>query len=169
MSNAAIPMFWDGEALRPLVKFAKQADQTFVIGEVYAMAEVQERSSASHRHYFGCVAQAWHNLPEAMSERFPSAEHLRKFALIKTGFHDERSIVCATKAEAQRTAAFVKPMDDFAIVLVVECSVVVYTAKSQSERAMGRAAFQASKSAVLGLLADMIGVDPAALSRAEAA
>ena len=43
---------------------------------------------------------------------------------------------------------------------------VQFTAKSQSSAAMGKTQFQASKEAVLDVLAEMIGVEPAALARA---
>jgi hypothetical protein len=66
--------------------------------------------------------------------------------------------VCASRAEAQRVAAFVKPSDDFALVTVTGPCVRVYTAKSQSAKAMGRKVFQESKDAVLGILAGMIDV-----------
>jgi len=41
--------------------------------------------------------------------------------------------------EAQRIAAFIKPMDTYAMVIVNECVVTVYTAKSQSLKAMASA------------------------------
>ena len=44
--------------------------------------------------------------------------------------------------------------------------IVQFTAKSQSSAAMGKTQFQASKEAVLDVLAEMIGVEPAALARA---
>jgi len=160
-----LPFFWDGSAMVPPSRFAKQADQQFVIGETYTLAEVQDRSSASHRHYFALINDAWMNLPEAQGERFPSAESLRKYALVKAGYRDERSIVCASKAEAHRVASFIKPMDEYAIVFVFEATVTVYTAKSQSVRAMGKAEFQASKDAVIAVLAEMIDVAPAVLQR----
>ena len=87
---------------------------------------------------------------------------MRKWALIRTGFRDERSIVCASKAEAERVAAFVKPMDDFAIVIAHEASVLVYTAKSQSMKAMGAKEFQRSKEAVLDYCQGMIDARAAA-------
>jgi hypothetical protein len=56
------------------------------------------------------------------------------------------------------------------VIDVQEATVTRYTAKSQSMKAMGRAEFQASKEAVLGFLADMVGVTPDALAtHAEAA
>lgn len=165
-----LAFIWDGQAMKVVSHQARLADQQFVIGQSYVLSEVEERSSASHRHFFSLVREAWMNLPEALAERFPSAEHLRKYALVKAGYRDERSIACASKAEAQRVGAFVKPMDDYAVVVIFEATVMVYTAKSQSVRAMGKADFQASKEAVLGALADMIGVDVTTLQRqAEAA
>lgn len=156
---------WSGEAMEPLARFHNEVNAHFVIGATYELEEVLERSSASHRHYFAVIREAWLNLPERLAERFPDPDHLRKFALIKAGFRDERSIVCSSKAEAQRLAAFVRPMDDYAVVTSSEAVVTVYTAKSQSSKAMGREGFQASKEAVLGVLAEMIGADPTALSR----
>lgn len=158
-----LPCRWDGDGFVPLQRFAKEADRAYVVGEVYRMAPVEDRSGKSHGHYFAALSDAWANLPEGQAERFPSAEHLRKWALIKAGWRDERSIVAASKAEAQRLAAFVRPMDEFAVVLVSGPVVTVYTAQSQSMRAMGKQAFEASKQAVLDIVAGMIGVTADAL------
>jgi hypothetical protein len=111
-----IPAVWEGDCWRPSRNFARVADRHYVIGEVYSLVTEEQRSHASHAHYFACVRDAWLNLNEHDAERFPTAEALRKFALIKSGYRDERSIVCASKAEAARVAAFIKPMDDYAIV-----------------------------------------------------
>lgn len=161
-----LPFQWDGEALRVRPSFQRQADQMFCIGETYTMAPVEDRSAASHRHYFASINEAWGNLPEDLAPRYPTAEALRKAALIRAGYRDERSIVCASKAEALRVAAFIRPMDDFAYVTVSEAVVTVYTAKSQSVRAMGKAEFQQSKDDVLTALAEMIGVTTSDLHQA---
>lgn len=165
MSSAPIFFHWDGEAMVPLARFAKLADQEFVVGLDYPLVVQESRSRASHNHFFAAVEEAWRNLPEHIAEQYPNSDKLRKHALIRAGYRDERSIACASKAEAQRVAAFVKPMDDYAIVLVTEAVVTVYTAKSQSLRAMGRKVFQESKDAVLAVLADMVGVQPVDLQR----
>jgi hypothetical protein len=112
---------------------------------------------ASHNQYFAAVTEAWKNLPEEYADQFPSVDHLRKWCLIKAGYRDERTIACSSKAEAQRIAAFIKPMDSFAVVVVREATVAVYTAKSQSMKAQGKKDFQESKAAVLEILAGMIG------------
>lgn len=71
--------------------------------------------------------------------------------------------MCADQAEAARVAALIRPLDDFAIIETSGRVVRVYTAKSQSGSAMGRATFEDSKRKVLDLLAEMIGVDPVTL------
>jgi hypothetical protein len=169
MAPRPIPMQWNGEAMQPTRGFARLADQEFVIGEVYTLAEVDaSRSMASHRHYFAAVYDAWLNLPELDAERFPTADHLRKYALIRAGYCDSREIVCSSKAEAVRLGAFVKPMDPYALVAVSGSCVRVYTAKSQSAKAMGRKVFQESKDAVLGVLAGMIEVSKEQLLKFDA-
>lgn len=156
---------WDGEHLSPVGKtWASRADKTLVVGERYYVDVQLERSQASHNFYFAAVHDAWSNLRDDAAMQFPTAEHLRKYALVKAGFRDERSIVAATRAEALRIAAFIKPMDDFAIVTVFGAVVVVHAAKSQSARAMGKDEFERSKTAVLDIVAGLIGTDAGTLS-----
>lgn len=151
---------WAGEALEPASPlFQKLADAHLCIGETYIMVEHQERSHKSHAHYFAAVNDAWRTLPDRLLEEYPSSEHLRKKALIRKGYCDERSIVCASKAAAQHFAAFIKPMDHYAIVVARESVVTVYTAKSQSMRAMGKKEFAESKQAVLDFIDDLLGVE----------
>lgn len=160
MSNDAIPPLrfaWDGEAFYP--KVPKLADKYFTVGEDYSLVPHEDRSAASHRHYFASINEAHGNLPEILAERLPTPEHLRKYALIKAGYRDERSIVCASKSEALRVKAFVEPIDDFAIVLADGATVTVFTAKSQSQKAMGKKVFAESKDAVLRVISEMIGTD----------
>lgn len=166
MSLSPITYVWTGEALEPVSPFMRRlANKDLVVGEQYTLVEEQPRSAKSHAHFFAVISEAHVNLPEHLAERFPTAEGLRKYALIKAGYRDERTIVAASKAEALRLAAFIRPMDEFAIVTVNEAVVTVYTAKSQSLRAMGKADFQASKDAVLGIVAAMVGTTPDALRR----
>lgn len=155
---------WDGEAMRPLNPRA--ADRQYVVEEIYRLEPREDRSAASHAHYFAALNNAHDNLPADLAERFPTPDALRKYALIRTGWRDERSIVASSKAEARRLAAFIKPMDEFAVVSVHDAAVIVWTAKSQSMRAMGKADFQRSKDDVLGFLAEILGVTPDQLGKA---
>lgn len=162
--SASIPFRWEGDSFVPATGFARRCDELFVVGQVYRLAEQEDRSAASHRHYFACINTAWENLPEAAAGQFPSPEHLRKFALIKAGYADSRTLVASSKAEAVRLAAFVRPLDTFAVVAVSEATVTVWTARSQSAKAMGKRDFQESKDRVLDIIAGLIGTDPATLS-----
>jgi hypothetical protein len=147
----------------------QRAEKFFEAGERYIMVEHQDRSQSSHNHEFGWLREAWMNLPERFAERFPSETHLRKWALIRAGYSDSHTITCSSKAEAIRIAAFIRPMDEFSIVIVNGPTVTRYTAKSQSRRAMGAADFQRSKTLIMEIVAKMIGVEPAQLARAQAA
>lgn len=163
--NTPIPMEWTGEVMRPQQRYVWQARKQFEVGATYPLVIHEERSTNSHNHFFASVHEAWKNLPEHLSKKHPTSEHLRKWALIKAGFADERSIACDSNAEALKVAAFVKPMDEYSVVVVRDDVVKVFTAQSQSARTMDKKAFQDSKTAVLEIVSEMIGVDPATLSK----
>jgi len=147
----------DGE-FHLLGRSKQEADARFVAGEIYALEELQQRSSASHAHYFAALTECWRNLPENEADRFPKPENLRKWALIRTGFATQRQIVASSRAEALRLAAFIAPMDEYAIVETRGSVVTVFEAESQSMRSMGKKRFEESKDAVLGYCANLIGV-----------
>lgn len=154
---------WSGEAMLPLNPRA--ADRQYVIGEVYSLDHREDRSDATHKHEFAWLREAWANLPETLADLYPSPEHLRKRALIQAGYYDEEIIDVGSKAGALRVAASLRRIDDFAYVVVRGPLVVRRTAKSQSRRSMTKQEFQASKSALMDVIAAMIGVEPRALSR----
>jgi hypothetical protein len=160
---------WDGDHMVPLQRFVGVCNKQFVVHGRYALVRREGRSKISHDHYHACVHDVWQNLPEDLAERHPNPDHLRKHALIKCGFADEHSIVCASVAEAQRIAAFIAPIDSYSIVTVKGPVVTRYTAKSQALRAMGKKDFQASKQAVLEYLSNLIGVKPEMLGQRSAA
>ena len=87
----------------------------------------------------------------------------------RRGADDRQAQARAGGRRARRVAAFVAPMDRYAIVAVSESVVRVWTAKSQSMRAMGRQEFGESIEAVLAFCAGLIGVAPDALKNADAA
>ncbi|GGD11822.1 hypothetical protein [Aureimonas glaciei] len=161
---------WDGEAMRPISPFlAKQADRQFVIGERYRLAEEQERSAKSHSHEFAWLKEAWENLPERYANDFPSPEHLRKRALIDAGFYDEQIADAGSNAAAIRMARFIGSREEFSVCVVRGPLVIVRTAKSQSRRTMKADEFQRSKTAIMEVVADLLGTDPKTLERAQAA
>lgn len=158
---------WDGEAMKPL--HPRIADKEYVVGERYMLAPFEQRSTASHNHEFGWLHEAWLNLPEHLSGDFASSEHLRKWALIRAGYSDSQSHVCSSKAEALRLAAFLRPIDEFSVVIVSNCVVTRFTAQSQSKRAMGAKLFQESKTAIMEVIARLIGVERDVLAKVERA
>lgn len=166
MAPVPLTFQWDGEAMRPLN--SRAAGRQYVAGALYNLDHREDRSTKSHEHYFASVNEAFKNLRGEAATRFLSAEHLRKYALIMTGFRDERSFVAASKAEALRLAAFLRPLDEFAVVSIADNVVIMLTAKSQSYRAMGKEEFQRSKDAVLDWLAALIGTSADELRSAAA-
>jgi hypothetical protein len=171
MTERPISFQYEGEGIfKPSSRFyAKLADEQFVVGEHYKLYEHRERSDISHNHYFASIKNGFDNLHDSMLGEYPTVEHLRKKALIRTGYRDERSIVCPSKAEAERVAAFIRPMDDYCVVVPLNCVVYVLTAKSQSMKAMGAGEFQKSKDAVLNFIDELLGVEHGATARSEAA
>lgn len=158
---------WTGAEMVPL--HPRLAERRFERGEIYTLVQHEERSTATHNHEFAFIAEAWNTLPDDLAELYPSPEHLRKRALIQAGYFDEMGVDAGTNAAALRVASAFRAMDDFAFVVVRGPLVVRRTAKSQSRRAMSKAEFQASKTAVLDIIADMLGVAPGELETARAA
>lgn len=156
--TAPIIFQWNGEAMQPLARFHNVANSEFVVGELYRMEVVAERSINSHRHYFAALHDLWLNLPDSEAVKFATSEHLRKHCLIMTGYRDERKLATSSPAEARKIAAFIRPRDEYAIISVAENVVIEWTAKSQSTKAMGGPTFQKSKSDVLDYAAAMVGV-----------
>lgn len=165
----AISCRWTGETFEPTDRFKATAEEQFYVGAAYWLNVEAERTEKSHRHEFGWVREAWKNLPETIAYLYPTAEHLRKRALIEGGFYTERVLDVGTNAAALRVAVFAREEDEFAHVVVRGPIVVVRKAKSQSHRAMGAADFQRSKQAILEIISALIGVDPGALLQARAA
>lgn len=156
---------WDGEHFTPA--HPRRADRFLTVGQRYCLAQHEERSQASHSHEFAWLRDAWLSLPEDIADLYPSAEHLRKRALIEAGFYDETIIDCDTPAAAARVAAAFRSRDAFTLVLVRDSYVIIRTAKSQSRRAMNKREFQASKDAIIEIVSGMIGVNPGQLAKRE--
>lgn len=129
---------------------------TFGEGEVVTFERHEERSIASHNHYFACIQTAFDNLPEA-DERFPTTDALRKWALIRSGYCTKTEIVLDTPEQAATVASFTGNAEGV-IIVVKENVVVKYTAKSQAIDAMGKEEFQRSKVDVLDTIAELIAV-----------
>lgn len=168
MSNL-VAYRWTGDSMEPLPRFRKECDRDFVIGEIYTLEPLEERSGQSHRHYFAAIKDAWANLPEELSGEYPTPEHFRKRLLIEAGFCDEQKTVFSNPSDAIKAAAIILERDDYVVAEAKGRVLTVWTAKSQSMRAMDKATFQDSKDKTLEIAANMIGTTAAELSKAEAA
>lgn len=160
---------WTGEAMVPLLRQV----QAFVVGKVYRLKEEQERSEESHGHYFLLINRAFDNLPERYADVFASADHLRKWCLIKAGYRTDRTFVMPSPEHALALLAFIQPLDPYAVIVPDGNLVSVYTARTQKllrsgNDGMDKAEFEASKEAVLRECSRLLGVDVVTLSAQEA-
>ena len=167
-----ITCIFDGESLRPDSPYqARIAAEQFGAGEVVTVIRHEERSEASHNHEFAWLRDCWLSLPEqyAMEPWAQSPQHLRKYALVRTGYCTTDTIAAGTNAAALRVAAFIRGREEYTLVSVEGSTVRVFTPESQAKAAMGKKRFQESKTAIMDFIADLIGVDRDSLPREEAA
>lgn len=171
MAGAPLPLVYEGQGVfRAIPRAVAACVERFGQGEVVTMEEIEERSEISHRHEFAWLREVWATLPESIAADFPSAEHLRKRALIATGWCTVRDYPCTSRAEAVRLAATLRgELDDYAAVIVSDAVVRVCRAKSQARNKMKAADFQASKTSVLQWVGDLIGATPDQIQNARAA
>lgn len=162
MSIKQVLFAWDGEAMVPVGTYmTKRCDEQFTVGERYVLVQHEDRSQSSEGHYFATLREMWESLPESLRGEAWSedVEHLRKYALIRSGFYHVEEFPCGTNAESERWAARLKPMDEYAIVDIRGTMVRRFTAKSQSRQAMpSKGEFQRSKVAVLEFVADLLSL-----------
>lgn len=168
MASSPIYFRWDGDGFVPSSGIARRlCDERFTVGQVYPLEEWVDHSQQSHRHQFAFVKEAWESFPDALRERFPTPEHLRKHGLIRKGFCTMRQYTCGSRPEAKRMAAVLRQyLDEYAIIDMDEERpiVTVLEAESQGFRAMNSKRFQASKTALMEFVGDLIGVAPETLA-----
>ena len=152
------PIFadWDGNFFKPLKRFSKICENELTIGDKYQIEIVEKRSLKSHNFYFARLQELFMNLPESIADEFPSVEHLRKYALIKAGYHKTWAFSLEENGYSSSLKAMVKTLDEYAIILSDGSQYQVYTAKSQSMKEMGKDEFNKSKQAVLEVIEAMI-------------
>ena len=151
---------WEGGVFRPLGRYADECRTNFKDGQIARLEALEERSMASHGHQFAWLTEAWRNLPEDLAADYPTPEHLRKRALVQAGYFHETAIDVGSKAGALRVAADYKHRLEFAYVIVRGPIVIIREPMSQKKSLMGAKAFQESKTAIMAIVADMIGVEP---------
>ena len=161
---------WDGDALVPASGYWRRlCNEHLTVGEIVRMVEENEQSDKSRSHEFAWLKEAWDSFPDELLDQYPNTEILRKHGLIAKGHCTMKQHVCASVAEAERLAVILKPYDAYAIVRQRGPVVTVYTAVSQSKKAMGAAMFQKSKTDLMEFVGDLLGVDPETLGKVEQA
>lgn len=156
---------WTGDHMVPLPRFQRLCDQQFAVHEEYPLVILEERSQASHNHYFAALTEAWKNLAEEYAKDFPTMESLRHWALVQSGYCTETTYATKNPAEARKLAIALRRASPYAVLQVKGDVVLHFEAESQSRPAMKRDRFEASKADVLELVASMARTTPAALKK----
>lgn len=166
MTERDIPaMFfqWDGDAMVPARSYVGLANKHYVVGEFYRLQPHLERSRRSEKHYHASIREAWKTLPDDLERRFPSPEHLRKWALCMAGYCDIAEVACSDATQAQLFAMTARKLDPYAVIKLGEDSVRIMTAHSQAQQ--DKATFQQCKVAVLHQIDLLLGVDRGTTSK----
>lgn len=140
----------------PLPRMLPVAQKRYEEGRVYRFDVEEIQSERSRGHYYATLRDLWGSIPERYGDRWPTPEHLRKYALIATGHFSQRVFSLTDQTSALRLASYIKSKDEFAVVLVTDSTVTEYTAKSQSPSAMGHKLFQQSKTDCLDYVNHLI-------------
>lgn len=158
---------WHNGVLRLLTNAPPDLDE----GETVFVEIERIRSEATHRHQFAWLKEAWANLPESVAFEpwAQSPEALRKYALVATGFYEEVIIECGSDKMVRTVASELRKAraksEGYAVAVIRDGVAVVRWPQSQSYKAMGRERFQASKTAIMDWIADLLGVSPEELKR----
>ncbi len=155
-----IRMMWKDGVFVPSNHQLAYCEREFGNGEIVTFERNEERSEASHDHFFAWLSEAWLQLPENLMSEYPTVESLRAKALIRTGFFHETDTVCENKREAAIIAGYIKRTKPYTIVEVRGNVIKEFSAKSQSRRSMRKAEFQDSKEKILQFVSNLIGVSP---------
>lgn len=150
----------------PQSGYLAQCEKRFVVGQIYTLEQVDEaRNMNAHNAYMAEVASAWENLSDAATKKLKTPTHLRKWALIETGWYDEQIVDCGTHELASRMATFTHQTDEYCEIRIRKNLLVIRRPRSQKRSKMNSEDFKKSSKAVLDLLADMIGVNRTVLER----
>lgn len=159
---------WNGEYMIPLPRFKRLCDMQFVVHEEYVLEPVVNRSMASHNHYFTAISDVWNNLAEEYDGKFPTPEHLRAHALVKTGWCTETDTVAESPRAAKSLAALIRKLSPYAVIQISGNVVKVFEPVSQQmhgPNAMRKEPFEESKNDVLNYIAPMARTTPRELKK----
>lgn len=175
MTFRTVVCTWDEEAgaLRVAPRFLRVAREQFRAGEEYPITVNEKRSSKAHAFYFASVNAAWKNLRGETAEILSTPTHLRGWALVQSGWHDQHIVEAPSKDDAMRMAVFARALAKTEG--YVEISVIKHdgrwfvrsrTPQSQSRASMNAEDFKQSSRDVLDILSGAIEVRRTALEKA---
>lgn len=116
-------------AMVPHARFAALCKRQFEFAEDYPLGPVEGVPSRSRGGFFAAIKDAWNNLPDE-DQRFPTAEHLRKRALVQAGWATHAQYVMDTPKDAKSMARALRGSDEYAVIKVSGNAVDVWIAKS---------------------------------------
>lgn len=174
MSFRTVLFKWDARegVMRVAPRFGNVARAQFVDGEEYPLEVREQRSSKSHAFYFASVNAAWKNLRGQTAEILSTPNHLRGWALVQAGWHDQHIVEAPSKDDAMRMAVFARALardEGYVEIKVIQHEGQWYvrsrTPKSQSRASMNKDEFQQSSRDVLDILSGTIEVTRKTLER----
>lgn len=174
MSFRTVLFKWDARqgVMRVEPRFGNVARAQFVDGESYPLEVREQRSSKAHSFYFASVNAAWKNLRGETAEILSTPNHLRGWALVVAGWHDQHIVEAPSKDDAMRMAVFARALaknEGYVEIAVIKHDgrwfVRSRTPKSQSRSAMNKEEFQQSSRDVLDVLGGTIEVTRRQLER----
>lgn len=155
-------MKWCNGVLEPVgISAFKHLQDTLDDGKIYDVDVRTDRSIKSHSHFFASLNEAFLNLPEAHRLDIPTVEHLRKRAMIHTGWAHSYRIPCASGRAVSDLSKLLRETDAYVVCVPMKDNVLaVYKARSMSMRDMKKAEFQKCKDDVLAWAWDLVGTAP---------
>jgi len=174
MSFRPVLATWDSKegALRVLPRFRNVAGAQFSDGEEYPIEVREHRSSKSHAFFFTSVNAAWRNLRGETAEILSTPNHLRGWALVQSGWHDQHIVEAPSKDDAMKMAMFARALardEGYVEIKVIKHDgqwfVRSRTPRSQSRASMNKEEFQKSSRDVLDVLSGAIEVTRKQLER----
>lgn len=85
---------------------------------------------------------------------------------MRAGFADEEIIPFDSAADAKKAAILVRKKDDYAVIVPKGKVLQIFTAKSQSYRAMDKKTFQESVEAIERVISELLGTTRTELKNA---
>lgn len=114
----------------------------------------------SRRRFFAAIRDIHASLPDALRQRFPTSEVLRKQALIAVQWCDVATIVAGSKKAAPAIAAFLKMKDPYCLIQERGEVLTIYTARSMSRQALKGREFHTVTDAAFAWIEEQTGINP---------